>query len=552
MKKITRIYSILCISILILIFNPVQKICAQVLPQDSLALVALYDSTNGDSWTNKTNWLSDQPVGNWYGITISENRISQIKLNLNNLVGTIPPAMADLTALTILNLERNTLSGDFPVQVLDLTNLVELNLRNNNINGSIPDDIDKLINLETFYMFNNPLGGSIPESMSNLTNLRNIRLNGTGLEGPIPAKLGNLSNLALLEIGHNALSDTIPSELGKLVNLTGIYLTGNALSGKIPPELGKCVNLRRLFLAANQLTGSFPPELCNIVQLENLQLQGNELAGTIPSQIEKLSKLELLFLYNNQLDGPIPEEILNLQSLRTIRISNNQFNNLPGMAPLAALTELSIQNNKFTFKDIEKNVSIVASFIYSPQDSIVTIPDTTIEMGKDLILMASAGGDNTIYQWIKDDIDIDGANDSVYTITSADLTDAGRYLCRMTNPVASELTLFSHSVIVKVNDPTAIDIDSHSQLPTEFAMQQNYPNPFNPVTMINYQLPMINVVELSIYNLIGQKVATLVNGQQQAGHYQVEWDATGFSTGVYYYQLVAGEYREVKKMILLR
>ena len=89
-------------------------------------------------------------------------------------------------------------------------------------------------------------------------------------------------------------------------------------------------------------------------------------------------------------------------------------------------------------------------------------------------------------------------------------------------------------------------------IPVKFDLKQNYPNPFNPRTMISYQLPMTNEVELSIYNLLGQKVITLVSERQKAGHHQVEWNASGFASGVYYYQLVAGEFREVKKMILLR
>jgi hypothetical protein len=89
-------------------------------------------------------------------------------------------------------------------------------------------------------------------------------------------------------------------------------------------------------------------------------------------------------------------------------------------------------------------------------------------------------------------------------------------------------------------------------VPKSFALHQNYPNPFNPVTMINYQLPVINDVELSVYNLLGQKVATLVNERQQAGYHNVEWDASGFASGVYYYRLEAGEFQDVKKMILLR
>jgi spore germination protein YaaH len=88
--------------------------------------------------------------------------------------------------------------------------------------------------------------------------------------------------------------------------------------------------------------------------------------------------------------------------------------------------------------------------------------------------------------------------------------------------------------------------------PHEFKLAQNYPNPFNPVTMINYQLPMTNVVELSIYNLLGQKVATLVSERKNAGFHQMEWHAGQMASGVYYYMIKAGEFQDVKKMVLLR
>ena len=84
------------------------------------------------------------------------------------------------------------------------------------------------------------------------------------------------------------------------------------------------------------------------------------------------------------------------------------------------------------------------------------------------------------------------------------------------------------------------------------SLSQNYPNPFNPVTIINYHLPFTNHVELSIFNLLGQKVATLVSEKQNAGDHQVEWDASGFASGVYYYQLVARGFRKIKKMIVLK
>jgi len=86
----------------------------------------------------------------------------------------------------------------------------------------------------------------------------------------------------------------------------------------------------------------------------------------------------------------------------------------------------------------------------------------------------------------------------------------------------------------------------------QFELAKNYPNPFNPSTMISYQLPKTSNVELFVYNLLGQKVATLVSKKQQAGRYNVQWDASRFASGVYYYRIEAGKFQDVKKMILLR
>jgi len=86
----------------------------------------------------------------------------------------------------------------------------------------------------------------------------------------------------------------------------------------------------------------------------------------------------------------------------------------------------------------------------------------------------------------------------------------------------------------------------------KYALKQNYPNPFNPMTTIYYELPMTTDVDLSIFNLLGQKVATLVNKKQAPGRYQVQWDAGGFASGVYYYRLSSGKFVETKKLVLVR
>ena len=109
--------------------------------------------------------------------------------------------------------------------------------------------------------------------------------------------------------------------------------------------------------------------------------------------------------------------------------------------------------------------------------------------------------------------------------------------------------------IVRVGDhlyPTHI-FQENKSIPDTFKLYDNFPNPFNPTTTINYELQITNYVELSIYNILGQKVAVLVSERQAAGRYQVSWDASGFASGVYYYTLsTSSGFVQSNKMVLLK
>ena len=89
-------------------------------------------------------------------------------------------------------------------------------------------------------------------------------------------------------------------------------------------------------------------------------------------------------------------------------------------------------------------------------------------------------------------------------------------------------------------------------IPSVFFLDQNYPNPFNPTTTIKYGLPRDVKVTIEIYNLLGQKVVTLVDADQKAGYYDVKFEAMRFASGVYFYRISAGDFRQTKKLLLLR
>ena len=95
-------------------------------------------------------------------------------------------------------------------------------------------------------------------------------------------------------------------------------------------------------------------------------------------------------------------------------------------------------------------------------------------------------------------------------------------------------------------------VDPRTQIPTEYSLSQNYPNPFNPTTNLRFGLPTAIRVQLSVFNALGQEIARLVDGELDAGYHEIAFDAGRFSSGVYFYRLQAGEYVQVRKLILVR
>ncbi len=96
-------------------------------------------------------------------------------------------------------------------------------------------------------------------------------------------------------------------------------------------------------------------------------------------------------------------------------------------------------------------------------------------------------------------------------------------------------------------------VKKNGKLPSEFKLSQNYPNPFNSKTIINYELRITSEIELSVYNILGQKVSTLISGKQKAGRHKVEWDANSLVSGIYFYRLITDKgFAQSRKLILLK
>jgi flagellar hook assembly protein FlgD len=146
--------------------------------------------------------------------------------------------------------------------------------------------------------------------------------------------------------------------------------------------------------------------------------------------------------------------------------------------------------------------------------------------------------------------------DTTFTVNSLSAGTTYHWTVLAANSIGDTLwstEIFSFSVADTV---TAIE-DEFTGIPEKFSLIQNFPNPFNPVTIISYQLPKNSSVELTVYNTVGQPIRTLVNSNQSAGTYQLQWDGkndkgVNVSTGLYFYRIKAGSFVQMKKMMLIK
>ena len=117
------------------------------------------------------------------------------------------------------------------------------------------------------------------------------------------------------------------------------------------------------------------------------------------------------------------------------------------------------------------------------------------------------------------------------------------------NIIASDISTGLY--VLKVGQTTSIN-HNNTEIIDNYNLSQNYPNPFNPATKINWQSPVNSWQTLKVYDVLGNEVVTLINEQQNAGTYQVDFDGSNLPSGVYFYKLEAGEFVETKRMILLK
>ena len=351
--------------------------------RDSLALVDFYNNTQGAGWYNHDHWM-EGAVNTWFGVLITDGRVSGLQLRFNNLTGTLPASLNNLNELSYLDLTGNVLSGKIPASVCDLTKLTYLDLSSNYFTSALPSSIGNLVNLQYFYANDNRLCGSLPQSIGNLKSLCHLYLQGNHISGTLPSSIGNLSKLINLVLFNNQLSGQIPESIGNLSNLYYLLAWNNRLSGRLPESLGNLTSINDIDIDNNNLSGRIPLSLTKLTQLNALILHDNHLSGRIPAEIGNMSGLQTLYLSGNALTGEIPPAIGNAAALRVLHLENNE---LSGIIPfsigrLTNLAEMDLSFNLLTGK-IPESISHLSNLynLYLTNNQLSgSIPNAFYEM----------------------------------------------------------------------------------------------------------------------------------------------------------------------------
>ncbi|KAA3617349.1 MAG: T9SS C-terminal target domain-containing protein [Calditrichaeota bacterium] len=423
--------------------------------QDSLAVVAVYDSLGGADWTDNSNWKTSASLDDWYGITVDDGRVTRVQLYNNNLIGTIPAEVGGLTAISNFELGNNAgITGTIPDTIGSMTNLEYLYLYNTGLSGTIPKEIGNLSALRYLYLYSNSLTGAIPAELKSLSNLNRLYLYQNELSGSIPAELGELENLQYLNLQSNQLTGNIPEEFGQLSNLYNMNVQSNELSGEIPESIGNLTNLQYIYFSSNQLSGTIPAKLGQMANLYGLYIADNEFTGQLPPEIGGLPNLSQFYAYGNNFTGYVPVEYRDMQNIDRFYIYNNEIDSLPDFSGSSfdqSVRYFSVYGNKLEFNDIIPNIAVAEnSFSYSPQDSLGSYITDFVNEGGEYTMTVSTPGDSNNYQWYKDNSAVTGATESSYTISNFTEDNNGVYNVRVSNSMAPSLTLISRTTTLQL------------------------------------------------------------------------------------------------------
>jgi len=278
---------------------------------DSLALVAVYNASDGANWA-KNKWDLSKPMTEWPAVTLTDGRVTALKLSTSGVITkewTLPAEIGNLTELTDLRINSNKLTGEIPDEVYDLAKLEFLYFQNDNITGALSPKLGQLTELTQLYVDRNAnMTGGIPHEIGNLKKLERINISQSGIGGEIPVELGQCESLLQFMAFNTKLSGELPDIWDMPVLQTVMMHTNPGLTGNLPASLGKLKPLAAGTAPSIQLygcsfTGNIPESFANLPEkTTQVYVQNNKMSGVIPAAVQAHPKFSS-WKYDPQQEG---------------------------------------------------------------------------------------------------------------------------------------------------------------------------------------------------------------------------------------------------------
>ena len=495
-----------------------------------------------------------------------------LDVSINELTS-LPQAIGNFTLLKRLNIDHNMIAA-LPTSIGNCASLTRLDAEVNCI-ASLPSTIGGLDMLDTLYLEWNNLA-CLPPEIGGLAKIKNLQVMHNNLTS-LPDEFCNLATLAELRIDHNQLA-SLPDAFGMLFNLVVLEATNNKLT-TMPASCASMSLLNRVYLSNNLITslparvGSRPsdlqlnnnllPPLPATLTASKLSMRNNKLTSlsgailksslgfldvsfneltALPDSISRATNLGEFHAAGNRITA-IPAPFLNLTNLSTVDFHHNELTELPDSIgyKMTRLTFLDVRGNSLSTLPASLG-KLTNSYmeVYADSNRISWLPDSLIAWRHDIWLFLNfnhltvAGLPSNIR-----------SQTSVFQINYNWLCDA--------DPTLDYWLRGRTSNYQQTQDCSGTNITAAPGANVLVnTLSQNTPNPFNPSTSITFSITSPRHVSLQIYDVKGGLVTSLVNAPRQAGRHSVTWDARGLGSGIYYYRLVAGDFKAIKKCIVIK
>ncbi|CAD6338539.1 unnamed protein product [Miscanthus lutarioriparius] len=323
-----------------------------------LSLLADLSPRPGDGLN--ASWRGGSPdCCTWDGVGCGvDGAVTRVWLPRRGLGGTISPAVANLTALTHLNLSGNSIGGAFPAALLSLPNAAVVDVSYNRLSGSLPDlppavGAGGALPLQALDVSSNYLEGQFPSAIwAHTPSLVSLNTSNNSFQGIIPSFCPSSPDLAVLDLSMNQLGGGIPAGFGNCSRLRVLSVGRNNLTGELPDDIFDVKPLQQLLIPSNKIQGRLDPgRIAKLSNLVSLDLSYNAFTGELPESISQLPKLELLRLAHNNLTGTLPPALSNWTGLRCLDLRANSFvGDLDAVdfSGLGNLTIFDVASNNFT------------------------------------------------------------------------------------------------------------------------------------------------------------------------------------------------------------